>query len=62
MALNIDKAIEILTEFNVTWSQASHKEKRLAILLGIEALKLIAKMRAEGCTFFTTLLPSETKD
>ena len=57
--MTIDEAIATLTEFNVTWSQASHKEKRLAIKLGIEALKRERENRACQKPPRPWLLPGE---
>ncbi len=59
--MNIEKAIEILAEFNVTWSQASHKEKRQAIKLGIEALKATQESRRLWGDTGVPTLPGETE-
>jgi len=60
--MNIDKAIKILTINNDHNPDFTDAERRDALKLGIEALKIKLEDRRYGNTPATILLPGETEE
>ncbi len=60
--MNLDKALEILTDLRGRGPQFPPDDRRDAVKLGIEALKRVRDMRISPCTTADELLPGETKE
>jgi len=60
--VNIEKAIEILSQCVKTWEPTSQSEVKDAFMLGIEALKFRQMCVKRKIRFATFPLPGETKD
>jgi len=60
--MTIDKAIEILNRLELPIKTAEEYDAHLAVRLGVEALKAIAKLRHYPFPDEILCLPSETKE
>ena len=60
--MNIDKAIEILTDLAHPTGFTLSADLRDAVTLGIESLKQLVEVRRTHRWYFSDLLPGETDD